>query len=238
MLQKPIRISIFNENLHDKEEATRRVYPDGIHGALAACFTEPSGAGSDHCCGAPFAAPRIALQDMPECGLSDELLENTDVLFWWSHLLNGRVPDEIAEKVCRQISRGMGLVVLHSGHLSKVFRRLMGTSCGLKWRESDDFQRIFVIDPAHPIAAGLPEFFELPAEETYAEHFDIPSPDRVVFTSWYSGGEVFRSGCCFSRGKGRIFFFGPGHETYPTYRGAEVKKVLRNAARWAAPSPF
>jgi trehalose utilization protein len=145
------------------------------------------------------------------------------------------VLDETVDRVQRRILDGMGLVALHSGHHSKVFKRMMGTTCNLKWRESTDKERIWIVSPSHPIASGLPEYFELPREEMYGEHFDIPDPDELVMISWFTGGEVFRSGCCYHRGRGKIFYFRPGHETYPTYYDANVQKVIANAVRWAAP---
>jgi trehalose utilization protein len=129
----------------------------------------------------------------------------------------------------------MGLIVLHSGHHSKIFRTLMGTTCNLKWREADEHERLWVIETGHPIADGLPEHWEIEREEMYGEQFDIPAPDTLVFISWFPGGEVFRSGCCFYRGRGKIFYFRPGHETYPTYFDANVRRVIANAARWVAP---
>ncbi len=218
-----IRVTIFNENIHDKEEVVLRVYPNAMHGAIKEALDEDG----------RFEVT-IATQDMPECGLTDEVLANTDVLFWWGHVIHHQVPDEVVDRVQKRVLQGMGLVVLHSGHFSKVFKRLMGTGCDLKWRESCDKERIWITSPSHPIAAGLPEHFELPKEETYGEHFDIPNPDEVVFTSWFSGGEVFRSGCVFLRGNGKIFYFRPGHETFPTFYDANIKKVLVNAAAWAA----
>jgi trehalose utilization protein len=146
------------------------------------------------------------------------------------------VDDAIVTRVQQRVLAGMGLVVLHSGHFSKLFKRLMGTSCDLKWREADERERIWVVAPSHPVAAGLGEYFELEREEMYGEFFDIPAPDELVFVSWFQGGEVFRSGCCYSRGAGRIFYFRPGHETYPTYYDASVQRVIANAARWAAPA--
>jgi len=146
-----------------------------------------------------------------------------------------RVEDAVVDRVQANVLEGMGLIVLHSGHMSKIFRRLVGTSGALKWREAAEKERLWVVDPAHPIAQGLGEYFEIPHEEMYGEPFDIPSPDRLVFVSWFQGGEVFRSGCCFHRGNGRIFYFRPGHETYPTYHQKEVLQVITNAVRWAAP---
>ena len=111
----------------------------------------------------------------------------------------------------------MGLIVLHSAHLSKIFRRLMGTRCNLRWREADDRELVWTVAPQHPIAAGVPHPIVIPKHEMYGEYFDIPPPDELVFVSSFTGGEVFRSGCCFRRGKGRVFYFSPGHETYPIY---------------------
>jgi trehalose utilization protein len=168
--------------------------------------------------------------------LTTEVLNSTDVLLWWGHLAHNEVADEIAANVQQRVLDGMGLIVLHSGHFSKVFRSLMGTSCDLKWRESDEKERVWVIEPGHPIAAGLDEFFEIPQAEMYGERFDIPRPDTTLFVSWFAGGEVFRSGCCFHRGQGKIFYFRPGHETLPIYHQPEVKRILANAVRWAAPT--
>ena len=211
-----IRVTIFNENHHDRfNEKAKATYPNGMHSAIKEALDADG-----------RFETTIALQDMPSHGLTDEVLENTDVLFWWGHVLHGEVDDAIVAKVCDRVLQGMGLVVLHSGHFSKVFKKLMGTTCNLKWRESGDLERIWTVKPSHPIAAGLPEFFELPSEETYGEHFDIPDPDEVVFASWFSGGELFRSGCCFERGNGKIFYFRPGHETFPTFYDENVRKCL------------
>ncbi|TME82590.1 MAG: trehalose utilization protein ThuA, partial [Chloroflexi bacterium] len=200
------RVTIWNEYRQERsDDRVRAVYPDGIHAALAEGLTQ---AGFD---------VRVATLDEPEHGLTDEVLAATDVLTWWGHAAHGEVRDEIVERVQQRVLTGMGLVVLHSGHHSKIFRRLMGTSCDLKWREAGEHQRVWVVDPAHPIAQRLGESFVVDHEEMYGEHFDIPAPDRLVFVSWFPGGEVFRSGCCFERGRGRIFYFQPGHETYATY---------------------
>jgi trehalose utilization protein len=218
------RVTVWNEFRHEKQdEAVRQAYPDGIHGAIAEGLAQA---------GFPV---RCATLDEPEHGLTDAVLAETDVLTWWGHMAHGEVNDKIVDRVQNRVLEGMGLIVLHSGHLSKIFRRLMGTGCMLKWREADERERIWVVEPGHPIAAGLPEHFELPAEEMYGERFDIPQPDELVFISWFQGGEVFRSGCCFRRGKGRIFYFRPGHETYRTYYRPEIRRVIANAALWAAP---
>jgi trehalose utilization protein len=164
------------------------------------------------------------------------VLAQTDVLLWWGHMAHDEVDDEIVERVRQRILvEGMGLIVLHSGHFSKIFRRLMGTSCNLKWREAGEKARVWVVEPGHPIAAGLDEYFEIPHAEMYGEHFDIPAPDTLVFITWFQGGDVFRSGCCYQRGRGKIFYFQPGHETYPIYYHPQVLQVINNAVHWAAP---
>ncbi|QHT60016.1 trehalose utilization protein ThuA [Paenibacillus lycopersici] len=220
-----IKVTVWNEFLHEKEHgAVQEVYPNGIHEALKA------GIGTDG-----FAVSTATL-DQPEHGLTDEVLANTDVLIWWGHMGHDKVEDAIVERVHARVMEGMGLIVLHSGHFSKIFKKLMGTGCDLKWREANEKERIWTVNPAHPIAAGLPEQFVLDREEMYGEHFDIPAPDELVFVSWFEGGEVFRTGCTWFRGQGKVFYFRPGHETFPTYYNPNVLQVIRNGIRWAAPS--
>ena len=194
-----IRVTIWHEFRHEKrDEHIASVYPDGIHGALAKGL-------------APYGFDiKTATLDEPEHGLTQDVLDNTDVLTWWGHMAHHEVNDEIVDRVQERVLNGMGLIVLHSGHLSKIFRRLMGTGCMLKWREADEKERIWVVDPSHPICDGLPEVIEMPEAEMYGEHFDIPPPDTLVFISWFEGGEVFRSGCCYQRGQGKVFYFRPG----------------------------
>jgi trehalose utilization protein len=219
-----IRVTVWNENVHEKiHEEVRKVYPQGIHTALAEGLKQPG-----------FEI-RTATLDEPEHGLTEEVLNGTDVLIWWGHMAHDKVDDAIVGRVQQRVLQGMGLIVLHSGHFSKIFKKLMGTSCDLKWREASEKERIWVVDPAHPIAEGLGEYFELEHEEMYGEHFDIPAPDELVFVSWFEGGEVFRSGCTYHRGQGKVFYFRPGHETYPTYYHPKVLKVISNAVKWAAP---
>ena len=179
---------------------------------------------------------RTATLDMPDHGLSNEVLNSTDVLIWWGHIAHEKVSDVVAERVKQRVLAGMGLIVLHSGHLSKPFVKLMGTCCRSKWRENDEKERIWIIEPSHPISRNLPEYIDLPQEETYGERFDIPTPDELVFISWFSGGEVFRSGCCYKRGLGKIFYFRPGHEAYPTFYRKDIIQILKNAIEWAKPS--
>jgi trehalose utilization protein len=223
-MSDPIRVTVWNEFRHEKQdEAVRSVYPQGIHSAIAASLRDEG-----------FAV-RTATLDEPEHGLSPAVLAETDVLTWWGHMAHDEVKDEVVECVHQRVLEGMGLIVLHSGHYSKIFKRLMGTRCELKWREAGERERLWIIEPGHPIAAGLGEYFEIPHVEMYGERFDIPAPDTLVFVSWFQGGEVFRSGCCWHRGAGKIFYFRPGHETFPIFYQPEVQRVLANAVRWAAP---
>jgi trehalose utilization protein len=217
------RVTVWGEHRQERsDDAVRAVYPDGIHSAIAAGLRD---AGFD---------VGTATLDEPEHGLTDEVLASTDVLTWWGHVAHGEVEDAIVDRVQRRVLDGMGLLVLHSGHHSKIFKRLMGTSCDLNWREAGERERLWVVDPAHPIAEGLGEGFTIDAEEMYGEHFDVPAPDSLVLISWFDGGEVFRSGCCYERGRGRVFYFRPGHETHPTYHDPTVRRVIANAVRWAA----
>lgn len=220
-----IRVTVWNEYRHEKKsKEIAEIYPDGIHGAIANYLKQDGG-----------VEVKTATLDEPDHGLGDEVLNNTDVLIWWGHMAHGDVRDEIVEKIHKRVLCGMGLIALHSAHLSKIFVRLMGTSCTLKWREIGEKERLWVIEPNHPIAEGLGEYVELEHEEMYGERFDIPAPDTLVFAGWFQGGEIFRSGCCYNRGYGKVFYFQPGHESYPTYHNQEVLKIIKNAVKWAAP---
>lgn len=222
-----IRVTVWNEYQHEKhDEAVAKIYPKGIHSAIA----EFLGANDDF-------AVRTATLDQPENGLTAEILDNTDVLLWWGHMAHHLVADEVALRVKNRVLDGMGFIALHSAHASKPFQLLMGTHTDrLRWRENNELQRYWVVAPGHPIAAGLGTHFEIPHDESYGEYFDIPKPDEQVFISWVQGGEVFRSGCCWRRGAGRIFYFQGGHETFPVYYQPEVQRVITNAIRWAAPT--
>jgi trehalose utilization protein len=218
------QVTVWNEFRHErKNPAVTAIYPQGMHAVLATALQEHG-----------FSV-RTATLDEPEHGLSEAVLSRTEVLVWWGHLAHHEVADALVERVKARVLAGMGLIVLHSGHFSKIFKALMGTSCDLKWREAGELERLWVIEPAHPIAAGLPEMIEIAQEEMYGERFDIPAPETLVLASWFAGGELFRSGCCYTRGQGKIFYFRPGHETYPTYHLPLVQRVIANAVRWAAP---
>jgi len=223
-----MKITVWNEFVHEKADGTAKdLYPDGIHMCIAR-FLEEAG-----------YEVRTATMDDPECGLTDEVLADTDVLFWWGHVRHGQVPNEVVERVAKHVYDGMGLVVLHSGHGSKIFQKLCGVPTGrLKWRESGDKEILWVVEQGHPIVEGIGEKIVLEHEETYGEHFMIPQPDELLFISWFSGGEVFRSGCVYKRGRGKIFYFRPGHETVPTYHDPQIQKVLINAAKYVQTTKY
>lgn len=218
------RVTVWNEYQHETiRPEVAKIYPHGIHEAIAQHLRSQ---------GLPV---QTATLEQPEHGLTDAVLNQTDVLIWWGHIAHDKVQDSVVEKVQQRVLDGMGLIALHSSHFSKIFKRLMGTSCNLKWRNEGETERLWVVAPGHPIAEGLGEYFEIAAEEMYGEFFDIPTPDTLVFISWFAGGEVFRIGCCFHRGRGKIFYFRPGDQEYPTYHDPKVLKVITNAVRWATP---
>jgi trehalose utilization protein len=220
-----IRVTVWNEFRHEKRPGrVQEVYPDGMHKVIAGFLNAE-----------PDVEARTATLDQPDHGLTDEVLAQTDVLIWWGHMAHHEVRDEIVEKVHERVLNGMGIICLHSAHFSKIFRKLMGTTCSLKWREAGERERLWVVAPGHPIARGVGEYIELAHTEMYGELFDVPTPDDLVFISWFEGGEVFRSGCCYCRGAGKVFYFRPGHETFPIFKNPEVQRVIVNAVRWAAP---
>ncbi len=220
-----MRVTVFNEYLHELEdERVGELYPAGIHGALRAAVIEH----------VPGAEVRTATLREPEHGLPQDVVDATDVMLWWGHKAHAEVSEAVAERVQRAVLAGMGLVVLHSGHLSKPFLRLLGTHGSLKWREADEKERLWNLAPAHPILEGVPDHLELAQEEMYGERFDVPDPDELLMISWFQGGEVFRSMMTWRRGHGRVVYFRPGHETYPTYHHPVVRRIVANASRYAA----
>ena len=220
-----IRVTVWNEFRHEREhDAVKAVYPDGMHRVIA----EFLNAESD-------IEAKTATLDEPEHGLTDDVLADTDVLTWWGHMAHHEVSDEIVNRVQKRVLDGMGLICLHSAHFSKIFQRMMGTSCTLKWREAAEKERLWVVEPGHPIARGVGQYIELPHTEMYGELFDVPHPNNTIFISWFEGGDVFRSGLCYHRGAGKVFYFRPGHETFPLYKNPQVQRVIINAVRWARP---
>jgi len=223
----PIKVLVWNEGWHEQGDAiVQAIYPDGIHGAIAAGLRGLLG---------DEVEVRTATLDDPEHGLSEEALASTDVVLWWGHMKHDDVADEVVERVKRHVLGGMGLLVLHSGHYSKIFKTLMGTTCGLSWRNEGEREIVWTVDQTHAIAEGVEQPFVIDAQEMYGEQFDVPPPDELVFVSWFAGGEVFRSGMTFRRGRGKVFYFSPGDQEYPVYFHPQVRRVLANAVRWAVP---
>ncbi|MFZ0215415.1 MAG: ThuA domain-containing protein [Candidatus Dormiibacterota bacterium] len=225
-MTEPIRVTIWNEHIHERrDESVRRIYPDGIHGTIAKGLRDKLG---------ERVAIRCATLEEPEHGLQEDQLRETDVLTWWGHAAHGTVDDEVVDRVQRHVLEGMGLVVLHSGHMSKIFRRLLGTPCTLRWRGPEgERELVWTVSPGHPIAAGVPHPLVIPRQEMYGEFFAIPEPDDLVFISSFEGGEVFRSGCCFRRGAGRIAYFSPGDQEFPVYHQPDIQQVIANCITWA-----
>ncbi|KZL24094.1 MULTISPECIES: ThuA domain-containing protein [unclassified Pseudovibrio] len=218
-----IKTIVWGENVHEqKNKVVAGIYPDGMHNHIAAALNNDP----------EISATSATLQD-PEHGLTEERLADTDVLIWWGHAAHGDVSDEIVERVCERVWSGMGMIFLHSAHFAKPFKRLMGAPCNLTWREAGERERLWVTSRNHPITAGIPDSFELENEEMYGEPFGVPEPLETVFISWFQGGEVFRSGLTYKRGAGNIFYFRPGHETYPTYHNETVQRVIANGVKWA-----
>jgi trehalose utilization protein len=223
-----LRVTVWNEHVEEREHRSiGELYPDGIHVAVADGLRELLG---------ERVKVGMATLDQPHHGLPPAVLDRTDVLLWWGHLAHDAVEDAVVEEVLGRVHDGMGLVVLHSAVESKVFRRLMGTSCRIDWRH-DDRELLWTVEPDHPIARGVRNPVVIPRSEMYGEPFDIPPPDELVFISSFEGGEVFRSGCCFRRGRGRVFYFAPGHEEYPIYHQTEIRRILANAVEWAHRRP-
>ena len=223
-MRNPIRVTVWGENAHEQKDAVVQAnYPDGMHEAIASGLRELLGA---------EVVVRTATLDQPENGLTDEVLAETDVITWWGHMAHDKVDDAVVNKVHDRVLRGMGILVLHSGHFSKIFRKLMGTSCALRWRDGDS-ELVWTVKPGHPIVEGIPPVFSIPEHEMYGEFFDIPQPDELIFISSFKGGEVFRSGCTWNRGLGKVFYFSPGHEAQPIYFQPEIRRVIANGVKWA-----
>lgn len=205
--------------------APTAIYPKDISGAVADALRAAG----------EFEVHTAALSD-PDQGLSDAALAGADVLFWWGHQRHDQVHDDrVAAVVQRVRDNRLGLVALHSSHYSKPFKSLMGTACDLGgWGINRAPEQISVKAPAHPIARGISDF-QIPREEFCNEPFQVPPPDLVILESTWHTGQRFRSGCLWKRDSGRVFYFRPGHEEFPTYFQPEVKAILVNAARWMSP---
>ena len=228
-MQKKINVTVWNEDDGTLERNTQEAYPERIHNAIAAFLKGDENIGT----------LRTATMQQPENGLTQEILDDTDVLIWWAHLYHGMVADEVVERVRQRVLSGMGLIALHSAHAAKILRVLLGTNTNkLRWRENNERERVWIIEHNHPIVAGIGDYFEIPQSETYGEHYGIPAPDELLTISWFEGGEVFRSGCTWTRGCGKVFYFSPGHEGYRIYDMPVIQQIIKNGIKWAAPAGY
>ena len=228
MTMNRIRVTVWNEFRHEKsKEEVKAIYPNGLHAVIKEFLDEDE-----------TLEVRLAALDDPDNGLPEEVLNTTDVLVWWDHCARAEVPDALAEKIRARVYEGkMGFIALHSSHRSKAFCSIVGTNGNLSWG-SNRKEVIWNVFPSHPIAKGIPAHFTLEEEELYCEPFYIPQPDELVFNGWYEGGYVFRSGACFYRGAGKVFYFQPGHESCRSFYNVYVRKIINNAVHWAAPAEF
>ena len=202
----------------------KEVYPNGISGALAQYLTTQPG----------IEARTASIED-PDQGLASQLLDETDVLVWWGHKKHGDVLfDRVAEVVKRVKAGKLGFIALHSAHYSKLLKSILDCTGDLgSWRNGAGQEHLKVVAPFHPIAKGIGDFTVLETE-MYGEPFRVPPPEKVIFFSYWNSGEQFRSGCAWSVEKGRVFYFRPGHETYPIFFEPTPRKVVANAVLWCA----
>lgn len=225
------KVVVWSEGSAAVDPKSSALYPHDINAAVADGLKPLAAAGWEII---------IASLSEPDQGVSDERLKSTDVLIWWGHKKHKDVKDELVERIVRRVKEdGMGFIALHSSHFSKPFKALMDTPCS--WREykaDGTSARVIVKDPSHPIAKGVKDF-QLPLIERYGEPFAVPTPEAVPLDGLYTKPDGTtqpgRMGLCWTVGKGKVFYFTPGHETYNDFLRDEVRLILRNAVQWAAP---
>jgi trehalose utilization protein len=227
--EKTRRVVVWSENT-----APKKVYPHDINAAVAEGLAPLKDKG--------WEIVTASIGD-PEQGVPPASLNKTDVLMWWGHQRHGQVTDEHVQQIVKRVKNGgMGFIALHSAHFSKALKALLGTNCGWKGGYVEDGSKLEMIvqDKEHPIAKGIHDF-SIPHTERYTEPFECPKPDAVVFGGIYirpdGSKEESRQGLAWNIGKGRVFYFQPGHETYPIFFDANIRKLLCNAVEWAGGKP-
>ena len=226
------KVVVWSEGSANVDEGSKKVYPEDINTAIAEGLAPLKARG--------WEIVKATLGD-PDQGISDELLAGTDVLIWWGHKKHGEVKNELVDKIDQRVRDGkMGFIATHSSHFAKPFKKLMGTACS--WGEyvvDGTSVEILVKEPSHPICRGV-RSFKLPKIERYGEPFAVPAPEAVPLDGRYTKPDgktaPARMGLCWAVGKGKVFYFTPGHETYDDYYRPEVRRIFVNAVQWAAPA--
>ena len=225
------KVVVWSEGTANVDAGSKEVYPNDINTAIAEGLKPLAARG--------WEIVKASLNE-PEQGLSDALLNSTDVLIWWGHKKHGDVKDELVGKIVSRVKEGkMGFIPTHSSHFCKPLKKLMGTACSWGEYKTDGTSvEILVKEPGHPICEGV-ENFKLPKIERYGEPFAVPTPEAVPLDGVYTlpNGQTKpgRMGLCWTIGKGKVFYFTPGHETYDDYYRPEVRRIFVNAVLWAAP---
>ena len=220
------RVVVWSEGTAQDDKA----YPQDINTAIAAGLRKKLSG---------WTIETATLND-PEQGCSDASLSKCNVLIWWGHKKHDDVKDENVARIARRVKEeGMGFIAVHSSHFAKINKRLMGTACSWAAYENDGCKcKVIIKDPSHPIVQGVKEF-TLPEIERYSEPYRVPTPESVPLNGVYvypdGKEEPTRLGLCWTIGKGRMFYFAPGHETYHDFYIDEVQQIMANAVNWAAP---
>lgn len=275
---KEIHVLIWDEQQTEQQE----VYPNFLGNQLAKHLRK-----QEH------LSVVVVTPDDPQQGLSDENLDQADVLIWWGHRRHKEITPETGQKIVARIQSGdLQMIALHSAHFATPFMEAMAArtrqdverdypqsswsnveveylpyqrkahrnemtmliepwvrvfkfpdgreklqvqlpNCVFpNWRNDGKPSYIQTLLPSHPIAAGVSATFTLPKTEMYAEPFHVPAPDEVVFEERWETGEWFRSGSVWNLGKGKVFYFRPGHETFAVFLEEAPLRIIENAVLW------
>ena len=221
--QKKRRVVVWSEGT-----APKNVYPQDINAAIAEGLKPLKG----------WDIVTASIND-PDQGLPEDMLNSASVLIWWGHQKHGAVSDALVDRIVKRVrDGGMGFIATHSAHYSKPLKAILGTPCGWKYYIDDGARVDLVVKaPSHPIALGVKNF-TLPHTERYGDPFEVPTPETVVFDGIYTlpngAAENAQQGMVWTVGKGRVFYFQPGHESYPIYFQDEIRHIFRNGVQWCA----